>query len=687
MQAVSGAGYPGVPSLDILGNVIPFIGDEEPKIESEIQKFLGTRRDGTSIARADSRSARTPIALPVEHGHTVCMSIELRDASRRRRRRSSVLREWRGDECARGLPSAPERPLDRHRRARSPAAAARRRRGRRHDGHRRSRPRRSDLRRASSSRWATTSSAAPRARRCSTPSCSSRRDSLPDSRDRLQVRRHLGRRRRGDRAHGRHRAHARRERQPIVVVSALGGVTNALLAHRASRRRRDISSVRCAASRRCASGTSSRRSCCSARSPRRGRHLRRDERDVRRARASRRGARDARRPHAAHARRDRGVRRADVVAARASRRSSTQGFPAVHVDACEVMITDDDVHAAPSRSPTRSPRRAATSVMPLVRDGKVPVMGGFIGVARRARGHDDAGARRLRLQRVAGRCRVQADAIEIWTDVDGMLTADPRVVPDARLIEQIAFDEASELASFGAKVLHPNTIAPAVRLGIPVFDAQLAASRGQGNADHVRRAAPRRERDRRARATSRSSRCASPRMLLTEGFLRALFEIFERHRTSVDVVATSEVSRLGHASTMRSRPRGDRGRPSRARRRVGRAKSRHRRGRRRRIARRRRRHGARARGARRRPRPHAVAQRDRHQPHDGRRRRAGDAGDAAAARRVLRTRSLRHDASGSRSSAWGRWGARSRSSRRSADARSSRRSTTQTRQRHHDATR
>ena len=70
-----------------------------------------------------------------------------------------------------------------------------------------------------------------------------------------------------------------------------------------------------------------------------------------------------------------------------------------------------------------------------------------------------------------------ADAIEIWTDVDGMLTADPRVVQGAHLIEQIRFDEASELASFGAKVLHPSTIAPAVRAWDPRSSSSTHATR------------------------------------------------------------------------------------------------------------------------------------------------------------------------------------------------------------------
>src|SRR5437763_7224257 len=122
-----------------------------------------------------------------------------------------------------------------------------------------------------------------------------------------------------------------------------------------------------------------------------------------------------------------------------------------------------------------------------------------------------------------------------------MLTADPRVVPNARLIKQIAFDEASELASFGAKVLHPNTIAPAVRVGIPVF--VLNSRRPEGKGTKITFEAPKRAVSAIAGKNNVTLiKVGSPRMLLTEGFLRSLFAVFERHRTSVDVVATSEVS-------------------------------------------------------------------------------------------------------------------------------------------------
>ena len=109
MQAVSGAGYPGVPSLDILGNVVPFINDEEPKVESELQKFLGTVV-GDTIVSAPIRASAHCNRVPVEHGHTICMSLELErkaDASDVER----ALREWRGAAAVRGLPTAPAHPV------------------------------------------------------------------------------------------------------------------------------------------------------------------------------------------------------------------------------------------------------------------------------------------------------------------------------------------------------------------------------------------------------------------------------------------------------------------------------------------------------------------------------------------------------------------------------------------------
>jgi aspartate-semialdehyde dehydrogenase len=109
MQAVSGAGYPGVPTLDILGNVIPFIRDEEPKIETEIQKFLGTV-NGDTIRSADFPVSAHANRVPVEHGHTVCMSIELATKANPAAVERAI-DEWRGAQEARALPSSPFRPI------------------------------------------------------------------------------------------------------------------------------------------------------------------------------------------------------------------------------------------------------------------------------------------------------------------------------------------------------------------------------------------------------------------------------------------------------------------------------------------------------------------------------------------------------------------------------------------------
>lgn len=109
MQAVSGAGYPGVPSLDILGNVIPFIKDEEPKIEQEIQKFLG-RVDGATVASAEFPVSAHANRVAVEHGHTICMSIALRDKAPAAEVQAAIA-DWCGAPDARGLPTAPARAV------------------------------------------------------------------------------------------------------------------------------------------------------------------------------------------------------------------------------------------------------------------------------------------------------------------------------------------------------------------------------------------------------------------------------------------------------------------------------------------------------------------------------------------------------------------------------------------------
>jgi aspartate kinase len=204
-----------------------------------------------------------------------------------------------------------------------------------------------------------------------------------------------------------------------------------------------------------------------------------------------------------------------------------------------VVVTDDRFMKAEPQTDAIA-ERARTLISPLLREGQVPVMGGFVGATRDGvtttlgRGGSDYSAS------LVG-AALQADVIEIWTDVDGMLTADPRMVDGARLIERIRFDEASELATFGAKVLHPSTIAPAVQRAIPVY--VLNSRRPQGTGTLITADAPRRPVSAiAAKSSTTVVKLRSARMLLAPGFLRTVFDVFERHRTSVDVVATSEIS-------------------------------------------------------------------------------------------------------------------------------------------------
>ena len=214
-------------------------------------------------------------------------------------------------------------------------------------------------------------------------------------------------------------------------------------------------------------------------------------------------------------------------------------LPVQLIDARQVIATDDTFTRA-EPLPDVIAERARTVLLPSIRARRIPVLGGFIGATVQGvtttlgRGGSDYTASLIG-------AALRAEAIEIWTDVDGMLTADPRVVKGARLIERIRFDEASELASFGAKVLHPNTIAPAVQLGIPVYVFNSRNPAGTGT--EITFDAPRCS----VRAIAGKTGIAvikvrSARMLMAHGFLRTVFDVFAKHRASVDVVATSEVS-------------------------------------------------------------------------------------------------------------------------------------------------
>ena len=244
---------------------------------------------------------------------------------------------------------------------------------------------------------------------------------------------------------------------------------------------------------------------------------------------------------------DASARSLDAVAAYGERLSSPivaaafeqRGIPAAWVDARRVMVTDGAFGKARPQGDAIA-EAAREQLLPLVRDGRVPVLGGFIGATADGttttlgRGGSDYSAALFG-------AALDVAAIEIWTDVDGMLTADPRVIPGARLIEHIRFDEAAELASFGAKVLHPSTIAPAVQRSIPVFIYN--SHRPQAAGTRITFDAPRLSvRAVAGRANVVLVNVKSSAMLGTPGVVRGIFSVFERFKLSVDVIATSEVS-------------------------------------------------------------------------------------------------------------------------------------------------
>jgi aspartate kinase len=186
--------------------------------------------------------------------------------------------------------------------------------------------------------------------------------------------------------------------------------------------------------------------------------------------------------------------------------------------------------------------RLRSLLKPALDAGCVPLMAGFIGATKSkvtttiGRGGSDFSAAIIG----AG---LSAEKIEIWTDVDGMMTTDPNLCPEARRIKVISFAEAAELAYFGAKVLHPATVLPAIQKNIPVYvlnsrNPDSAGTRIATRAPHCKNF---------FKAIAAKKRItiidvAAPRMLLAHGFLRAIFEAFDRHRVPVDVVSTSEVS-------------------------------------------------------------------------------------------------------------------------------------------------
>jgi aspartate kinase len=233
-----------------------------------------------------------------------------------------------------------------------------------------------------------------------------------------------------------------------------------------------------------------------------------------------------------------GERLSSVMIAQAFRERGVDG---VHIDSRDVIITDSQYQKAIPQDELIE-ERCALHVRPHVEAGRVPVMGGFIGsneagiTTTLGRGGSDfTGAL------IGG--ALHAEAIEIWTDVNGIMTTDPRICPDALRVKVISFEEAAELAYFGAKVLHPATILPAVRRNIPVLVLNSRNPENEGT-----------------RIISLAPHCRSPfkciavkkrltiidvvasRMLMTHGYLKSIFDIFDKYQCPVDMVSTSEVS-------------------------------------------------------------------------------------------------------------------------------------------------
>jgi aspartate kinase len=212
------------------------------------------------------------------------------------------------------------------------------------------------------------------------------------------------------------------------------------------------------------------------------------------------------------------------------------GIAAALVDTRTCLITDSrHTHAQPIWEDTNL--LANQILRPLLDESRVPVLGGFIAATRDGvpttlgRGGSDLSAAIIG----AALC---AQRIEIWTDVDGIMTGDPNLCPDARLIERMSFDEAAELAHFGAKVLHPATLLPAMKQNIPVYVLNSRNPRGEGteivahsNAGNAVRA-----------VTSKRGVAAvevqAPGHLDSE-LLGTIHEAFDRHHCPIDMMSSS----------------------------------------------------------------------------------------------------------------------------------------------------
>ena len=212
------------------------------------------------------------------------------------------------------------------------------------------------------------------------------------------------------------------------------------------------------------------------------------------------------------------------------------GLKATHVDARECIVTDArHGQAGPLWDVTN--QRIQEVLTPLLEGGRIPVLGGFIastvdGVPTTlGRGGSDFSAAILGSALCASR-------VEIWTDVDGVMTTDPKICPEARVIPKMSFDEAADLAHFGAKVLHPATLAPAMRENIPVYVLNSRRPDGPGTEITARPRGSHTVSAITAKRNVAAVEIESPSGI-GSALLDAVFAAFERYSCSVDVMATS----------------------------------------------------------------------------------------------------------------------------------------------------
>ena len=220
---------------------------------------------------------------------------------------------------------------------------------------------------------------------------------------------------------------------------------------------------------------------------------------------------------------------------------AAKGLNARRVDSRNLILTDDEFGSAtPIWNETE--KQVRLDLEPMIAAGEIPVMGGFLAANRNGdttvlgRGGSDYSAA------LVG-AALQAREIQIWTDVTGVLTTDPRICHEAWTLPVLSYEEAAELAYFGAKALHPKTIQPAVDHAIPI---RVCNSHEPAEIGTMIRATSGVTENRIKSIAYKKNitilRITSARMLGSYGFMSQLFQVFERHRTVIDVISTSEVS-------------------------------------------------------------------------------------------------------------------------------------------------